>query len=95
VTDLDIAGVIPPIHVVFNASIGELNVALLVARQIVLTRPAPDLFDVTIGPSIAILVVAIPFLQELLVLPLQLVVQASLTADEIAWVEACASGEAP
>jgi len=73
--DLDIAGVAPPIHVVFNASIGELNVALLVARQIVLPRPASDLVDVAIGSSVAILVVAIPFLQELLVLPLQLVVQ--------------------
>ena len=36
---------------------------------------ALHLFDVAIGPSVAVLVVAIPFLQELLILPLQLVVQ--------------------
>jgi hypothetical protein len=72
---LDIECVIATVDVVLNALVWELDVALVVARQVVLPRPGPDLVDVPIGPSVAILPVAIPFLQELLILPLQLVVQ--------------------
>ena len=73
--DLDIEGVVTSIDVVLNAHIRELHVALVVARQVVLPRPVLDFERIAIGSAIAIVTIAITFLQELLILALQVVLE--------------------
>ena len=48
---------------------------LVVTRQVVLARSALDLQRVAVGPAVAVVAVAVPLLQELLILGLQLVLQ--------------------
>src|SRR5690606_16677479 len=81
--DLDVerAEVAVPI-LVLDARIGELHVPILLG-QIVLDRPAMNLLMGAIRPAVAVRLAAIAFLQELLVLALQLVVEDD-TADEYA-----------
>ena len=67
---LDIQRVVPAIEIVLNPGIRELDVALLVAWEVVFACPCADLVNVTIGPAVAVFAVTIPFLEELLVLPL-------------------------
>ena len=61
---------------VLNARIGELDVSVVV-RELVLDGPTMDLFRRSIGSPIALGLAAIALLQELLVLALQLVVEAT------------------
>src|SRR5438132_1052070 len=70
------ARVIPPVvgRRVLDAEVGELDVSV-VARQAVLARPFGDLFRAAIRPTVAVGATAIPFLQEALVVPLELVVE--------------------
>ena len=73
--DLDVERVVAAVDVVLDPDVGELHVPLVVTRQVVLARPALDLQRVAVGPAVAVVAVAVPLLQELLVLGLQLVLQ--------------------
>jgi hypothetical protein len=50
-------------------------VSLVVARQVVLSRPVLDLQRIAVGPAIAVVTIAIPLLQELLIFALQVVLE--------------------
>ena len=66
---LDILVAFPPIYLVFDAAVGEVDLAVEV-RQVVLARPVADLVLVAAGSAVASGAVAV-VVQELLVLPLQ------------------------
>ena len=66
--DLDVERVVAAVDVVLDPHVGELDVPLVVTRQVVLPRPGLDLQRVAVGPAIAVVAVAVPLLQELLVL---------------------------
>ena len=73
--DLDVERVIASIDVVLHARVGELDVPLGVARQLVLSRPLLDLEYRPIRLSIRIVSVSIAGLQELLILAFQVVLE--------------------
>jgi hypothetical protein len=73
--DLDVQRVVASIDVVLDAHVGKLDVSLVVARQVVLSRPVLDLERIAVGPAIAVVTIAIPFLQELLILAFQVVLE--------------------
>jgi len=73
--DLDIERVIAPIDVVLDAHVWELDVPLVVARQVVLPGPVLNLQRVTVGSAIAVVTIAIALLQELLILAFQVVLE--------------------
>ena len=72
---LDVERVIATIDVVLDPHVRELDVALVVARQVVLPRPILDLQRIAVRPAIAVVTIAIALLQELLVLALQIVLE--------------------
>lgn len=79
--DLDVERSEMPVAIlVLDARVGELDVAI-VLRELVLDGPAMDLFRRAIGTAIAVRLAAIAFLEELLVLAFQLVVEDD-AADE-------------
>ena len=69
--DFDAQVVMAALELVLEADVGKVH-ALIEVREVVLARPLLDLARVPIGPAVAVRAVAIPFLQELLVLPLEL-----------------------
>jgi hypothetical protein len=73
--DLYVENAIPPVNLVLNPYVRELHVSLFVTRQVVLLRPRQHLVDFAIRTAVAVFLVSISFLQELLMLPLQLIVQ--------------------
>ena len=72
---LDIERAIATVDVVLNAHVWELDVALVVARQVMLPGPVLDLQRVAVRPAIAVVTIAIALLQEFLVLRLQVVLE--------------------
>lgn len=64
-----------PSDLVLDAHVRELDVALLVARQVVLVRPGLDFQRASVRSAVAVAAIAIPLLQELLELGLQLVLE--------------------
>ena len=62
--DLDVERVVASIDVVLDAHVRELDVPLVVARQLVLPRPVLDLQRIAVRPAIAVVTIAIAFLQE-------------------------------
>jgi hypothetical protein len=72
--DLDILMMVTPVEFVLDAEVGEVD-AVIEVRQVVLARPAFDLVVIAIGSSIAVRPAAVPFLEPLLVLALELVVE--------------------
>jgi hypothetical protein len=55
------------VHVVLDPHDGELDVPLVIARQIVLDGPLLDLFDLAIWTTVAVLPVTIPLPEKSLV----------------------------
>src|SRR3989442_4841659 len=73
--DLDVHVVPPPGRVlVLDARIREMNL-LIEVRQVVLTRPFLYLVRVAVGVTVVIVAIAITFVQPLLVVALELVIQ--------------------
>jgi hypothetical protein len=72
---LDVKRVVAAVDVVLDANVRELEVPLVVTRQVVLSCPALDLQRVAVGPAIAVAPVAIPLLKKLLILGPELVLQ--------------------
>jgi hypothetical protein len=72
---LDVERVIAAVDVVLDPDVWELHVPLVIARQVVLDGPRSNLLDLAIGASIAVVAIAIPLLEELLILGLELVLQ--------------------
>ena len=73
--DLDIDVILAAVDVaILDAAVGEMDL-LVEVRQVVIPRPLLDLAPVTIRPSIGVRPVPITFVEPLLVLALQLVVQ--------------------
>jgi hypothetical protein len=73
--DLEVLLTRSPLAVfVFDASVGKVHL-IVVVRQLVLARPASDLFGLSIGTPVAVLATAVVILQEQLIVPLELVVQ--------------------
>jgi hypothetical protein len=68
--DLDVKRVTASIDVVLDAHVRELDVALVVARKVVLPRPVLNLQRIAVGPAIAVVAIAIALLQELRILAL-------------------------
>ena len=93
---LDVDRTVASIDVVFNAHIRELDVPLVVAWKLVLPRPFLNL-ERAVRSAIAVVTISVSFLQELLVLALQIVfeddavdVRALITEVPqlaVAWVE--------
>ena len=75
---------LPAIHLVLDPVVGEMNVVIEV-RQIVFARPVPDLVLVAARPAVAIRAVAVVVLQELLVVPLQVLLENDASNLEV-WV---------
>ncbi len=73
--DFDVERVISPVDVVFDSYVRELDVSLVIARKIVLPRPVLDLQRIAVRSAIAVVTIAIPFLQELLILAFQVVLE--------------------
>jgi hypothetical protein len=71
--DLDVDRTVTSIDVEFNAHVRELNVPLVVAGKLVLPRPFLDLQRIAVRSAIAVVTISVSFLQELLVLALQIV----------------------
>jgi hypothetical protein len=67
--------VVTAVDVVLDAHVRELDVALVVTRQVVLSCPVLDLQRIAVRPAIAVVTIAIPFLQELLILAFQVVLE--------------------
>jgi hypothetical protein len=91
--DLDVFVARPPVTIfVLDPGIREVDMAVLV-RQVVFACPSCDLLRLPIWSSVAILPAAIAFVQEPLVVALQLVVQdhaidsAALLAEAVLSVE--------
>ena len=73
--DLDVEHPVTPVDVVLDPNVGELDVPVVVARQLVLLCPGADLLEPAVGSAITVIAIAISFLQELLVLALEVVLQ--------------------
>ena len=73
--DLDVERVIAAVDVVLDAHVWELDVALLVARQVVVARSLLDLQRIAVRPTIAVATIAIALLQKLLIVGLQVVLE--------------------
>jgi hypothetical protein len=73
--NLDVERVIAAVDVVLEAHVRELDVALVVARKVVLPCPVLNLQRIAVGPAIAVVTIAIPFLKELLILAFQVVLE--------------------
>ena len=73
--DLDVERMVASVDVVLDPDVWKLDVSLVVARQVVLRRPGADLVELAIGSAVAVVAIAIPLLQELLILGLELVLQ--------------------
>ena len=71
---LDVLVAFPPIDLVLDAVVGEVHLAVEV-RQVVFARPVADLVLVAIRPAVAVGAVSVVFLQELLVLALQVLLE--------------------
>ena len=86
--DLDMLVIPPPVDLlVFDPQVGEVDL-LVEVRQVVFERPLFDLPLVAIGVSVVVVAVAIPLVQPLLVLALELVVQDDALDARVAFVEA-------
>ena len=72
--DLDILMTVAPVQFVLDAEVGEAD-AVIEVRQVVLTCPAFDLVAIAIGSSIAVRPAAVPLLEPLLILALELAVE--------------------
>ena len=72
---LDVERVIAAIDVVLDPDVWELDMPLVVARQVVLPRPVLDLQRIAVRPAVAVVAVSIALLQELLILALQVVLE--------------------
>ncbi len=72
--DLDILMTLASVQFVLDPEVGKAN-AVIEVRQVVLTRPAFDLVAIAIGSSIAVWPAAVPLLEPLLILALELVVE--------------------
>jgi hypothetical protein len=59
---------------VLDTGIREPDVPIVV-RQIVFTRPPCNLFGITVGPAVAVLLAPVAFVQEALIVALKLVVE--------------------
>jgi hypothetical protein len=86
--DFDVERPRTPVAVlVLDAHIGKLDVAVLL-RKLVLNGPAMDLLGRSIGPPVAVRLAAIPLLQKLLVLALQLVIEQHAADQRVVLAEA-------
>ena len=72
---LHVEGVVASFDVVLDTYVRELDVPLVVAWQVVLSRPVLNFKRIAIRPAIAVVTIAIPFLEELLILALQIVLE--------------------
>lgn len=81
--DLDVERAVEAVQLVLDARVGEHHVALVVARQVVLVGPLANLVERPVGPPVRILAVAVPLLQKLLVLGLEVVLQLTRTLDAV------------
>ncbi len=63
--DLDVERLVASVDVVLDAHVRELDVPLVVTRQVVLVRPGLDLQQAAVRPSVAVIAVAVRLLQEL------------------------------
>src|SRR4029453_13128965 len=79
---LDVLVGFPPIDLVLDAVVGEVHLTVEV-RQVVFASPVPDLPLVAVGAAVAVGAVSVVFLQKLLVLALQVLLE-----DDAADVEA-------
>jgi hypothetical protein len=61
------------VDVVLDAHVGELDMALLVTGEVVLSRPIDDLVQAAVWAAVAVVAVAIAVLEELLVFALEIV----------------------
>lgn len=68
---LDILMALAAVGLVLDAEVGEVD-AVVKIRQVVVFRPAADLLLGAVRPSVAVGPVAVVVLQELLILPLQI-----------------------
>jgi hypothetical protein len=73
--DLDVERVLTAVDVVLDAHVGELDVAMVVTRQVVLSCPVLNLQRIAIGSAIAVVTIAVALLQELLILAFQVVLE--------------------
>jgi hypothetical protein len=80
--------VVAAVDVVLHADVWELDVPLVVTRQVVLACPVLDLQRIAVGPAVAVVAVAVPLLQKLLVLGLQLVLEGDAMDVRVDVVEA-------
>jgi hypothetical protein len=72
--DLDVFVLVAPVQLVLNPEVGEVDLVVEV-RQLVLVRPALDLARVAIGAAVAVRSAAIMFLEPLLILAFELLVE--------------------
>jgi hypothetical protein len=72
---LHVERVFTAVDVVLDAHVGELDVALLVTGEVVLTRPIDDLVQAAVWAAVAVVAVAIAVLEELLVLALEVILE--------------------
>ena len=75
---------------VFDARVGELDVTVVV-RKLVLDGPTMNLLRRSIGSAVAVRFATIAFLQELLVLAFQLVVEQNATDEGAVFAQRSAS----
>jgi hypothetical protein len=73
--DLDVERVIASIDVVLDADVRELDVAAIVAGKVVFPCPVLDLERCAVWPAVGVVATAIAFLQELLILAFQVVLE--------------------
>lgn len=68
---LDVLVVFAPVHLVLDAVVREVNLAVEV-RQVVFARPVANLALIAVGTTVAVCPAAVVFLQELLIFALQI-----------------------
>jgi hypothetical protein len=71
--DLHVERVFTSVDVVLDANVRELDVPPIVTRQVMLSCPVEDLIEAAARTSVAVVTIAIGLLEELLVLPLEIV----------------------
>ncbi len=80
---LDVFVAFPPIGLVLDAVVGEMHLAVEV-RQLVFASPVPDLVFAAVRATVAVGVMTVGFLQELLVLPRQVLLDDDAPDVEVA-----------
>jgi hypothetical protein len=73
--DLHVERVFTSVDVVLNANVGELNMPPIVTRQFMISCIVENLIEAAARTSVAVVAIAIELLEELLVLPLEIVLE--------------------